>query len=77
MISEVLDLFVIFPEIASWQTSKGEVIPVYEDFNRRGKVLSTIIVADRQNKMRGRPLRILFWKDAELYKKIWYTVLRC
>ncbi|MCH5268310.1 MAG: hypothetical protein J1E62_08210, partial [Lachnospiraceae bacterium] len=28
--------FVIFPEVASWQTSKGEVIPVYEDFNRRG-----------------------------------------
>lgn len=27
---------VIFPEIASWQTSKGEVIPVYEDFNGRG-----------------------------------------
>ena len=27
---------VIFPEIASWQTSKGEVIPVYEDYNRRG-----------------------------------------
>ena len=30
------DRLVIFPEIASWQTSKGEVIPVYEDFNRRG-----------------------------------------
>ena len=30
------DRFVIFPEVASWQTSKGEVIPVYEDFNRRG-----------------------------------------
>lgn len=30
------DRFVIFPEIASWQTSKGEVMPVYEDFNRRG-----------------------------------------
>ncbi len=30
------DRFVIFPEIASWQTSKGEVVPVYEDFNRRG-----------------------------------------
>lgn len=28
--------FVTFPEIASWQTSKGEVVPVYEDFNRRG-----------------------------------------
>ncbi|MCI8365602.1 MAG: hypothetical protein HFG34_11750 [Eubacterium sp.] len=28
--------FVIFPEIASWQTSKGEVVPVYEDFNGRG-----------------------------------------
>ena len=27
---------VIFPEVASWQTSKGEVNPVYEDFNRRG-----------------------------------------
>ena len=27
---------VIFPEIASWQTSKGELVPVYEDFNRRG-----------------------------------------
>lgn len=27
---------VTFLEIASWQTSKGEVIPVYEDFNRRG-----------------------------------------
>ena len=27
---------VIFPEIASWQTSKGEVVPVYEDYNRRG-----------------------------------------
>lgn len=27
---------VIFPEIASWQTSKGEVIPVYEDYNGRG-----------------------------------------
>lgn len=23
-------------EIASWQTSKGEVVPVYEDFNRQG-----------------------------------------
>ena len=30
------DRFVVFPEVASWQTSKGEVIPVYEDFNRRG-----------------------------------------
>ena len=30
------DRFVIFPEIASWQTSRGEVVPVYEDFNRRG-----------------------------------------
>ncbi len=28
--------FVIFPEVASWQTSKGEVVPVYEDYNRRG-----------------------------------------
>lgn len=28
--------YVIFPEIASWQTSKGEVVPLYEDFNRRG-----------------------------------------
>ncbi len=28
--------FVIFPEVASWQTSKGEVVPVYEDFNGRG-----------------------------------------
>ena len=28
--------FVIFPEIASWQTSKVEVVPVYEDFNGRG-----------------------------------------
>ena len=28
--------FVIFPEIASWQTSQGEVIPIYEDFNGRG-----------------------------------------
>lgn len=27
---------VIFPEIASWQTSRGEVVPLYEDFNRRG-----------------------------------------
>lgn len=27
---------VIFPEIASWQTTRGEVIPLYEDFNRRG-----------------------------------------
>ena len=27
---------VIFPEIASWQTTRGEVVPVYEDFNRRG-----------------------------------------
>ncbi len=30
------DRLVIFPEITSWQTSKGEVIPVYEDYNRRG-----------------------------------------
>lgn len=30
------DKLVIFPEIASWQTSKGEVVPVYEDYNRRG-----------------------------------------
>lgn len=28
--------YVIFPEIASWQTSKGEMVPVYEDFNKRG-----------------------------------------
>ncbi len=28
--------FVVFPEIASWQTSKGEMVPVYEDFNGRG-----------------------------------------
>lgn len=27
---------VIFPEIASWQTSRGEVVPIYEDYNRRG-----------------------------------------
>ncbi len=30
------DRFVIFPKIASWQTSKGEVVPVYEDFSKRG-----------------------------------------
>lgn len=30
------DRLVIFPKIASWQTSKGEVVPIYEDFNRRG-----------------------------------------
>lgn len=30
------DKLVIFPEIASWQTSKGEVVPVYEDYNGRG-----------------------------------------
>ena len=30
------DRLVIFPEIASWQTSKGEVVPVYEDYNGRG-----------------------------------------
>ncbi len=30
------DRLVMFPEVASWQTSKGEVVPVYEDFNRRG-----------------------------------------
>ena len=24
------------PEVASWQTSKGEVVPVYEDCNGRG-----------------------------------------
>lgn len=28
--------YVSFPEIASWQTSKGEMVPVYEDFNGRG-----------------------------------------
>lgn len=27
---------VIFPEIASWQTSRGEVVPIYEDYNKRG-----------------------------------------
>ena len=27
---------VMFPEVASWQTSKGEVVPVYEDYNGRG-----------------------------------------
>lgn len=27
---------VIFPEVASWQTSKGDVVPVYEDYNGRG-----------------------------------------
>lgn len=27
---------VIFPEIASWQTTRGNVVPLYEDFNRRG-----------------------------------------
>lgn len=26
----------MFPEVASWQTSKGEVVPVYEDYNGRG-----------------------------------------
>lgn len=30
------DRLVTFPEIASWQTSTGEVVPVYEDYNRRG-----------------------------------------
>lgn len=30
------DRLVIFLEIASWQTSKGEVIPVYEDYNGCG-----------------------------------------
>lgn len=30
------DRLVTFPEIASWQTSKGEVVPVYEDYNGRG-----------------------------------------
>ncbi len=30
------DRLVIFPEIASWQTSKGEAVPVYEDYNGRG-----------------------------------------
>ena len=30
------DRLVIFPEIASWQTSKGEVVSVYEDYNGRG-----------------------------------------
>lgn len=30
------DRLVMFPEVASWQTSKGEVIPVYEDYNGRG-----------------------------------------
>ena len=30
------DKLVIFLEIASWQTSKGEVVPVYEDYNGRG-----------------------------------------
>ena len=27
---------VIFPKIASWQTTRGNVVPLYEDFNRRG-----------------------------------------
>lgn len=27
---------VTFPEVASWQTSQGEVVPVYEDYNGRG-----------------------------------------
>lgn len=27
---------VIFPEITSWQTTRGNVVPLYEDFNRRG-----------------------------------------
>ncbi len=30
------DRLVIFLEIASWQISKGEVVPVYEDYNGRG-----------------------------------------
>ena len=30
------DRLVTFPEIASWQTSTGEVVPVYEDYNGRG-----------------------------------------
>ena len=30
------DRLVMFPEVASWQTSKGEVVPVYEDYNGRG-----------------------------------------
>ena len=30
------DRLVTFPEVASWQTSKGEVVPVYEDYNGRG-----------------------------------------
>ena len=27
---------VMFPEVALWQTSKGEAVPVYEDYNGRG-----------------------------------------
>ena len=30
------DRLVTFLEVASWQTSKGEVVPVYEDYNGRG-----------------------------------------
>ncbi len=30
------DRLVTFPEVASWQTSKGEVVLVYEDYNGRG-----------------------------------------
>ena len=26
----------MFPEVALWQTSKGEAVPVYEDYNGRG-----------------------------------------
>ncbi|MCM1540339.1 MAG: hypothetical protein NC121_03670 [Blautia sp.] len=31
--------FVTFPEIASWQTSKGEVVLAYDDFKMRGRLL--------------------------------------
>ena len=30
------DRLVSFSEVASWQTSQGEVVPVYEDYNGRG-----------------------------------------
>lgn len=52
--------YVIFPEIASWQTSKGEMVPVYEDFNGRG---TDYRLAGFRNTQTEQNIRVIDIKD--------------
>jgi len=65
--------FVIFPEIASWQTSKGEVVPVYEDFNRRGMEYR---LAEFWNVQTEQAIKVLDIKDGIIPEnQIWICTL--